>query len=128
MSRRHVSPKGALGRSNEPSVLILTSLAGGPKHGYALTKDIEQFTGVTLGPGTLYGAIARLEERGLIVPEPVGDDERRRPYRITGTGRVALEGAVREMRVLADEGATRLGIGVNGPRIRVSGSVIGAPA
>jgi DNA-binding PadR family transcriptional regulator len=62
---------------------MLTSLAGGPKHGYALTKDIEKFAGVTLGPGSLYGAIARLEARGLIEPEPVGSDERRRPYRIT---------------------------------------------
>ena len=99
-----------MSRSNEPPVLILTSLANGPKHGYALTKDIEQFAGVSLGPGTLYGAIARLEERGLIVPERVGTDDRRRPYRITGTGRVALEEAVREMRSLADEGASRLGI------------------
>ena len=108
--RRRITSKGSLGRSNEPPVLILTSLADGPKHGYALTKDIEQFAGVSLGPGTLYGAIARLEERALIVPEPVGTDDRRRPYRITGTGRVALEEAVREMRSLADEGASRLGI------------------
>ena len=70
--------------------------------------------GVTLGPGTLYGAITRLEERGLIEPEAVGSDERRRPYRITGAGRVALEGAVRDMRRLADEGALRLGIGADG--------------
>ena len=110
MPRRAASTKGGLGRSNEPPVLILTSLAGGPKHGYALTKDIEHFAGVSLGPGTLYGAISRLEERGLIEPEAVGSDERRRPYRITGAGRVALEAAVREMRTLADEGATRLGI------------------
>src|SRR5215469_10614224 len=102
---RRTAPKGELGRSNEPPVLILTSLAAGPKHGYALTKDIEQFAGVSLGPGTLYGAIARLEERGLIAPEPVRSDERRRPYRITGSGRVALEDAVRDMRALADEGA-----------------------
>ncbi len=107
---RRTTAKGGLGRSNEPPVLILTSLADGPKHGYALTKDIEQFAGVNLGPGTLYGAIARLEERGLIEPEPVGSDERRRPYRITAAGRAALEEAVREMRSLADEGATRLGI------------------
>ena len=84
--------KDSLGRSNEPPVLILTSLAGGPKHGYALTRDIEKFAGVTLGPGSLYGAIARLEERGLIEPEPVGGDGRRRPYRITGAGRAALRG------------------------------------
>ena len=107
---RRTASKGDLGRSNEPPVLILTSLAAGPKHGYALTRDIEAFAGVTLGPGTLYGAIARLEERGLIEPEPVGSDERRRPYRITGEGRVALETAVREMRTLADVGASRLGI------------------
>ena len=109
MARRSAS-KGDLGRSNEPPVLILTSLAAGPKHGYALTKDIEEFAGVNLGPGTLYGAIARLEERGFIAPEPASSDTRRRPYRITGEGRVALEAAVREMRTLADVGATRLGI------------------
>src|SRR3974390_1727068 len=109
MVRRGVR-RGDLGRPNEPPVLILTSLASGPKHGYALTKDIEEFAGVTLGPGTLYGAIARLEERGLIAPEPVGSDARRRPYRITGEGRVALESAVREMRTIADVGASRLGI------------------
>jgi DNA-binding PadR family transcriptional regulator len=119
MPRRTSSSKGGLGRSNEPPVLILTSLADGPKHGYALTKDIEQFAGVSLGPGTLYGAIARLEERGLIEPEAVGSDERRRPYRITGAGRVALEEAVRDMRALADEGATRLGIT---PSLRVLGT------
>jgi DNA-binding PadR family transcriptional regulator len=107
---RRTPSKGSLGRSNEPPVLILTSLADAPKHGYALTKDIEQFAGVSLGPGTLYGAIARLEERGLIEPEPISADDRRQPYRITGTGRVALEEAVRAMRRLADEGATRLGI------------------
>ena len=87
---RRTAPKGDLGRSNEPPVLILTSLAAGPKHGYALTKDIEAFAGVSLGPGTLYGAIARLEERGLIAPVPVGSDARRRPYRITGEGRVRV--------------------------------------
>ena len=110
MSRRSASKIG-LGRSNEPPVLILTSLAAGPKHGYALTQDIEQFAGVTLGPGTLYGAIGRLEERGLIEPDLSGTDERRRPYRITAAGRAALEAAVRDMRTLADEGAARLGLG-----------------
>ncbi len=109
--------KGTLGRSNEPPVLILTSLAAGPKHGYALTKDIEEFAGATLGPGTLYGALTRLEERGLIEPEPLGGGERRRPYRITGAGRVALEEAVRQMRALADEGALRLGIGPGVPAL-----------
>jgi DNA-binding PadR family transcriptional regulator len=118
---RRAAAKAGLGRSNEPPVLILTSLAESPKHGYALTKDIEEFAGVSLGPGTLYGAIARLEERGLIEPEPAPGDERRRPYRITGSGRVALEEAVRDMRMLADKGAARLGIAVDPPALGALG-------
>jgi DNA-binding PadR family transcriptional regulator len=65
-----------------------------------------------LGPGTLYGAIGRLEERGLIEPAPAGSDERRRPYRITTAGRAALAEAVRAMQTLADEGAARLRLGL----------------
>lgn len=95
-------------RSNDPPLLILTSLADGPKHGHALSKDIEAFAGVSLGPGTLYGAITRLEERGLI--EPIDTDNRRRPYRITAAGSSALATAVAEMHRLAAEGASRLGI------------------
>lgn len=97
-------------RSNDPPLLILTSLAGGPKHGYALAKDIEQFAGVTLGPGTLYGAITRLEESGLI--EPVDDVGRRRPYRLTPDGSTALSAAVAELRRIVDTGASRLRVGL----------------
>lgn len=107
MSRR--SPKdGELGRVNEPGVLILTSLASGPKHGYLLAEDIESFAGVRLGPGTLYGAIARLVERGLI--EPAGDEPRRRPYRLTAPGAAELTKAVEAMEAIAREGAVRLGL------------------
>jgi DNA-binding PadR family transcriptional regulator len=95
-----------LRRSNDPPLLILTSLAGGPKHGHALAKDIEQFAGVTLGPGTLYGAITRLEEGGLI--EPLDDASRRRPYRLTPDGSTALAVAVDDLRRIVDTGATRL--------------------
>jgi len=91
---------------NDPSVLILTSLASGAKHGHALLKDIEQFAGVRLGPGTLYGAITRLEEQGLI--EPLEVDERRRPYRLTADGASALARATVEMRRIADVGVSRL--------------------
>lgn len=108
MARRGASRAGGLGRPNEPAVLILTSLAAGPKHGYALARDIGEFAGVTLGPGTLYGAITRLEERGLI--EATAGDERRRPYRLTPAGRAALAGTVRDMRSLAEVGARRLGL------------------
>jgi DNA-binding PadR family transcriptional regulator len=88
--------------------LILTSLAAGPKHGHALIKDITEFADVTLGPGALYGAITRLEERGLI--EPLENDDRRRPYRITAAGASALADAVAGMRRLSDVGASRLGL------------------
>jgi DNA-binding PadR family transcriptional regulator len=64
--------------------LVLASLAEGPKHGYAIMEDIEQFAGLRLGPGTLYGAITRLEERGWIAPVPSTD--RRKPYTITPAG------------------------------------------
>ena len=47
-----------LGRFSDPSLLILSSLAAGPKHGYAMILDIEAFSGTRLEPGTLYGAIA----------------------------------------------------------------------
>jgi DNA-binding PadR family transcriptional regulator len=95
-------------RPNDPPLLILTSLAAGPKHGYALSQDIEHFAGVTLGPGTLYGAITRLEDQGLI--EAAGAAGRRRPYRITAAGRTWLSAAVRDLRRLSDEGAARLGL------------------
>jgi DNA-binding PadR family transcriptional regulator len=93
-------------RGNDPRLLILTSLASGDKHGYALLRDIEAFAGVTLGPGTLYGAIGRLEQRGLI--EPVGDSGRRRPYRLTAGGAQELAEALSELRAITDEGSRRL--------------------
>src|SRR5436190_8920251 len=73
-----------LGRFSEPALLILVSLADGDKHGYAMIEDIESLNGTRLGPGTLYGALARLERRGLI--EPLASDDRRKPYRMTGLG------------------------------------------
>jgi DNA-binding PadR family transcriptional regulator len=82
------------------------SLADGPKHGHALAKDIEDFAGVRLGPGALYGAITRLDERGLI--EAVGSDDRRRPYRITASGSTALAEALADMRRVTAVGAARL--------------------
>ena len=96
----------------EPWLLVLTSLADGPKHGHALARDIEEFAAVRLGPGALYGAITRLEQRGLI--EPLDSDDRRRPYRITEAGTAALAEVVADMRRLADTGAARLGSGQPG--------------
>ena len=73
----------------DPSLLILASLAGGEKHGYSMMEDIAQFAGVQLGPGTLYGAITRLEEQGWI--RPVESADRRKPYRLTADGKRHLE-------------------------------------
>jgi DNA-binding PadR family transcriptional regulator len=95
-----------LGRFADPAVLILTSLAGGPKHGYALIKDVEEVAGVTLGPGTLYGALQRLEERGLV--EALAPDERRRPYRITAPGVSALRDYLQHAQTVARQGLRRL--------------------
>jgi DNA-binding PadR family transcriptional regulator len=95
---------------NDPQLLILTSLASGAKHGYALQQDIESFAGLRLGPGTLYGAIARLEERRLI--EPAEPEGRRRPYRLTEAGTAELETALAGLRTIVETGAARLSLGV----------------
>jgi DNA-binding PadR family transcriptional regulator len=91
----------------DPAVLVLTSLADGPKHGYAITRDIADTVGIRLGPGTLYGVLARLGDDGLIKALPA--QGRRRPYRITAAGQRVLAGQVRQMRRIADLGLRRLG-------------------
>jgi len=95
-----------LGRFSEPALFVLLSLAEGPKHGYAMTQDIEQVTGQKLGPGTLYGAIARLEARRWI--EPLPSDDRRRPYKLTGTGERVLRARLQGLRAVMRVGRTRL--------------------
>lgn len=70
-------------------LLILVSLAGGPKHGYALMKDITTSTGTRIGAGTLYGCIAGLEADGMIVALP--SENRRRPYELTPRGKQVLQ-------------------------------------
>src|SRR5215475_11848060 len=90
----------------EPVVLVLTSLVEGPKHGYALAKDIESFAGIKLGPGTLYGALSRLEDRGWI--ESLPSDDRRRPYQITAAGAENLAEYLQTARQVAATGLSRL--------------------
>lgn len=94
------------GRFSEPALLILTSLAESPKHGYAMQEDIEALSGQRPGPGTLYGAIRRLEERGYI--EALPEQVRRKPYHITPAGRDALRAELTQMRALATAGLRRL--------------------
>ena len=95
-----------LGRFSDPALFILVSLAGGEKHGYAMMDDIEAMCGARLGPGTLYGALARLEKRGLV--EPLASEDRRRPYRITAAGVSTLESRLRELESFARAGLGRL--------------------
>jgi DNA-binding PadR family transcriptional regulator len=97
---------GAFGRYAGPATLILSSLADGPKHGYALTKDIEQFAGLRLAPGTLYEALSRLESQGLI--EALESQDRRRPYQLTASGATALRAHLAGQRQVAEVGLNRL--------------------
>ena len=87
---------------------LLLALVEGERHGYALMQDVAEESGgrVRLGPGTLYGALKRLLELGLVVesgrrPDPLLDDERRRYYRLTPAGRKALGAeAARHLRLV----------------------------
>ena len=95
-----------LARFGEPGVLILLALSDGPKHGYAITADIVEQTGIRLGPGTLYGSLVKLVERGLAAPLPT--DDRRRPYEITDAGREALESQLASWSRVVEAGRARL--------------------
>lgn len=90
----------------DPTILVLASLADGEKHGYAMMEDIQRFAGVRLGPGTLYGAITRLEQRGWI--EPVESHDRRQPYRLTTAGREYLKKQVESMDKILQTALRRL--------------------
>jgi DNA-binding PadR family transcriptional regulator len=97
---------GDLGRFEEPAVLVLTSLVEGPRHGYAIVKDVVALSGVRLGPGTLYATLARLEARGLVEAPP--SEDRRRPYRITGAGVAVVRERLERMETIARAGLGRL--------------------
>ena len=91
---------------SDPTLLVLASLADGAKHGYAMMVDIQSFANVRLGPGTLYGAITRLEQRGWI--RPVQSQDRRQPYCITATGRRYLEEELATLDQVVKAGLRRL--------------------
>jgi DNA-binding PadR family transcriptional regulator len=97
-------PRG--GPSADPELLILSSLASGEKHGYAIMADVESFAGTKLGPGTLYTAITRLVEKKLIAP--VANAGRQRPYRLTAQGADTLARQLKEVRRVASIGLGRL--------------------
>jgi len=96
-----------LGHFSDPALLIMASLAGGPKHGYAMMEDIERFAGLRVGPGTLYGAITRLEQRGWIRAVKSADD-RRQPYTLSADGRRHLEEQLSDLNRIVKTGLNRL--------------------
>jgi DNA-binding PadR family transcriptional regulator len=96
------------GRFSDPALLILSSLADSPKHGYGMMTDIAAMTGVRLGPGTLYGALARLEKSGLI--KALRARDRRRPYQLTAKGAIALRQQLTLLQRLTSTGLKRLSL------------------
>lgn len=94
---------------SDPGTLLLISLAAGAKHGHAMLLDVEAFSGRRLGPGTLYGALSRLEEDGYVEPLPL--EGRRRPYRLTRQGRSELRRRLGRLGVAVRIGRDRLAAG-----------------
>jgi DNA-binding PadR family transcriptional regulator len=98
-----------------PQVLhILLALADGERHGYGIMQEVEARTGgeVRLGPGTLYGAIRRLRNDGLIEEQP-GPDARRRNYRLTPFGREVARLEVERLEALYAAAKAKL-LGLSG--------------
>ena len=106
MNRRDQIDLDEFGRFGEPALLILISLAEGPKHGYAVTEDIAAFADVRFGPGTLDAAIARLEARGHI--SALASEDRRNPYELTALGEKALRARLASIQAVARVGQRRL--------------------
>lgn len=89
---------------------ILLALADEERHGYGIMQEVKHRTGgkVRLGAGTLYGAIKRLLEKGIIAetderPDPELSDERRRYYRLTDVGQRVLRGEVSRLNQLVQQ-------------------------
>jgi len=95
---------------------ILLSLADGAKHGYAIMQTVDEMSDgrVSMGPGTLYGSIKRMQKGNLIIetderPDPEDDDERRRYYKLTDFGqKVATAEAMRLQRLVNSQQSQRL--------------------
>lgn len=105
-SRLDVGAGSREGHFSDPQFLVLASLAAGPKHGHAMLDDIQEMCGARLGPGTLYGAVARLEQQGWIEPLPA--DDRRKPYRLTQPGQRAFAAKMKTLQRIVRYGAGRL--------------------
>lgn len=96
-------------------MLVLTALADEPRHGYAISREVEAISGgrVKMRTGTLYGALERLLQQGLIEvhKEEVVDSRLRRTYTLTAPGRAALAAEAERIAATAREATRRLGAG-----------------
>jgi DNA-binding PadR family transcriptional regulator len=95
-------------QANDSQTLVLCVLADGPLHGYAINQAIEELTGERLGPGSLYGALARLEAKELV--ESLDGTGRQQPVQLTDRGREVLERELRSMARVAAVGLKNLGV------------------
>jgi DNA-binding PadR family transcriptional regulator len=93
-----------------PVIHILLALGEGDLHGYAIKQEVEQRTGgrIRLGPGTLYEAIQRLQDSGLVeeadaAARPAhGQEAQRRYYRLTDRGWTTLREEIRQLGTVVD--------------------------
>jgi len=98
----------------EPTLLILLSLSPGPKHGYAIMKEVESLSEgrMHLSTGTLYGALKRLLDEGWIVrvddPEPDGTGRERKAYNLTDQGRYLLKAEIDRLHKLVSIAKVRV--------------------
>lgn len=99
---------------SEPVFLIMASLAPGPRHGYAILKDVSELSQgrVQLSTGTLYGAIKRLLDEGWIQrapdPQPANGNRERKSYVLTPHGRKVLAAESNRMQRLAEMASLRM--------------------
>lgn len=113
----------------EPTFLILTALVSEPLHGYALIAEIEKTSDgrVRLRVGTLYAALDRLTQEGLVAveSEEVVSGRLRRTYRVTGEGAAALAAEAERMATLARRARNRLrqsGVPATGVEVAFGGA------
>ena len=102
----------------EPTFLILLSLAPGPRHGYAILKEVENLSDgrVKMSTGTLYGAIERLLDQGWILrvddPIPNETNRQRKAYQLTELGHKVLNAEILRMQKLVDVAQSRTAQGI----------------
>jgi DNA-binding PadR family transcriptional regulator len=100
------------------------ALSDGEKHGYAIMRVVKETSGgrMVLGPGTLYGAIKRLQQANFIIesdyrPDPVIDDARRRYYQLTDLGRRVLVAESERLAEIVEHARRKNLLGTDGARL-----------